>query len=1431
MISPFLQRPASDHVASNALAFALRDPHPVSPGHTLVIPRRLVATWFEATPEDQQAILHLVEQVRADLDAELHPDGYNIGIDVGPAAGQTVPHLHVHVIPRFRGEVDDPAGGVRHVVPSEGNHRTPPAPPLATGGRNDPFARHVLPLLERATEVAIVAAFVQHSGVETLEGPFQRAVARGAKVRIITGDYLGITQVEALERLHDWQSAFAGDTAGTLAVRVVEVARLPDGVRTFHPKAWRFEGPGFAVAFVGSSNLSFAALRTGVEWNLRVERSRDPVAYDRVRDAFETTWQDAVPLSAEWIEAYGARVRARPLLPPVGEIEVEAQVPLPEPHDAQRRALERLRAARGEARDRAMVVLATGLGKTILAALDYRQRWEELGQTQPPRLLFLAHRQELLVQAAGVFRRLAAARDVVPRVGWVMDGVRELEADLVFASVAMLARPAHLTQVAGQHFEYVVVDEVHHAAAASYCKILDAVSAGFLLGLTATPDRADGADVAGLFDDFVAYRAGLDEGIRLGRLVPFHYFGVKDSIAYENIPWRNRRFDPEALAAAAQTEARMQTLWRAWSAHPGARTLVFCCSVAHADFAGAWLEAQGVVVRVVHSGPGAADRSLALEDLAAGTVQAVCAVDVFNEGVDVPAVDRVVMLRPTESSVVFLQQLGRGLRAHPGKEALTVIDFVGNHRVFLERLRALLSLGADAASRGVHAVLSGAAPELPEGCAIELELEAKAALQELYRGDGANEVERAYRELSATRDERPRAGELFRMGYNPEALRRRHGGWFAFVAGEGDLSEPEARAYSRHRALLEAVEAAPMTRSFTMVTLQALVEADALDAGMPVEALAARCHRLLTRNPGLRAEVPEPLQSAESATSAAWRTHQLEDPIRTWTTGARPLFQLTDGRFHLADPPAPEDRDALRTLTAELVDLRMARYRRRLQPGPAGQVGFECRLTWNKRDPILKLPSRAQHDLPSGDLDVRLPDGAVWRFRLKREFCNVAGPVGAPRNQLPDLMRRWFGPSAGHPGTAFRVRFAPGPDGWSVAPADDAQVISLRSRSVAAYLDLKAAAGHAVGASHVHAAQVVLPVEAAEPEALFAVRVAGWSMDGGPKPLRDGDWAVFRLARGRAPAELEGRVVLAQVPTDAGPGFVVKRLRRVVGGWALASDHPEGPTFGGAADTIIIARLEAQVAPEALGPERGARLAEGELAGAFGVERLPPETGRQGGHLFMFLRGQGDLLSPTTVRAPADLFPGETAFVLARLEDGGWRYLGVARPTGGPELTLPEVDAETWRRLGSGGVSRPLPEGAEVRADALVAALLAAPEPERWIEQPDGRRARVLGPTGQGGLRIQGEGGRARTVSRTDLAWALLAADDVATYGGQLDEARVNRLRYLEGTARAATRWIDTGWALAAWRRVEAGGRRPGDLGGDESTDGVPSPKSRDGRD
>lgn len=470
--SPFLALDRSRWVASNDLAFAIRDGFPVTEGHTLVITRRVVATFFDATPEEQRAVLELVEVVKRELDERFRPDGYNVGFNAGEAAGQTVMHLHVHVIPRYRGDMNDPRGGVRHVIPHKGNYKRL-VRSLAVGGDADPLLSHLLPLFHRAEQVAVVAAFVQQSGLDRLRDAVDRAVARGASVRILTGDYLNITQAAALEDLVDWAAASAVDDPppslersgegegerGSLEARIIEVARLAGPPRAFHPKSWRFESASMGALFVGSSNISRSALETGVEWNLRVDRDGDAGAFATAVAEFERLWAQARVLDAAWVADYARRARSSPLALPPGEELADPLASPPEPHAVQRAALTELARARERGQRRSLAVLATGLGKTWLAAFDVAAFAEETRRL--PRVLFLAHRREILAQAARTFRTML--RPHAPRVSWFVGPGGSLDGDLVFASVQKLARRDALSSLDPRAFDYVIVDEVHHA--------------------------------------------------------------------------------------------------------------------------------------------------------------------------------------------------------------------------------------------------------------------------------------------------------------------------------------------------------------------------------------------------------------------------------------------------------------------------------------------------------------------------------------------------------------------------------------------------------------------------------------------------------------------------------------------------------------------------------------------------------------------------------------------------------------------------------------------------------------------------------------------------------------------------------------------------------------------------------------------------------
>jgi len=522
---------------SGAYGDGIWDAFPVNPGHLLIVPRRHAATWYELTDPEKGWIWSAVDQAIAVIQSRYSSEGFNVGFNLGSTAGQTVPHFHLHVIPRYAGDVVDPRGGIRHVIPQKANYLA-----KAIGaerdqqrlikGDTDPFLPHLILHMDRADTCDIAVAFLLDSGARCILEQLKDFLGRGGRARILISDYLDVTEPIALRRLSDLE--------GNLSFKIYETH-----TKNFHLKSYAFLNGSEGVAFVGSSNLSEKALTTSIEWNYKVVSSSDTQGFGEVRDGFEALFNDSasVVVNQAWIDRYEQRRQ----IPSHEEAAIadEPPEPRPEPHTVQRDALAALVQTRQEGFTAGLVVLATGLGKTWLAAFDS-------DRSEFRRILFVAHREEILNQAIQTFRRIHPGA----RIGRLAGDQREIHTDFVFASVQTLGRIPHLSQFQPDDFDYIVIDEFHHAAADTYRRVIDYFRPKFLLGLTATPDRTDGADLLALCQENLVFEGTIRDGIEGGQLCPFHYFGVADDVDYSNIPWRNSQFDPAELTAAVATEAR-----------------------------------------------------------------------------------------------------------------------------------------------------------------------------------------------------------------------------------------------------------------------------------------------------------------------------------------------------------------------------------------------------------------------------------------------------------------------------------------------------------------------------------------------------------------------------------------------------------------------------------------------------------------------------------------------------------------------------------------------------------------------------------------------------------------------------------------------------------------------------------------------------------
>lgn len=787
-------------------------------------------------------------------------------------------------------------------------------PKLVIGGRDHPFLPQLSHAIAHADEIDMTVAFIKSSGLRLLMPDFQEALSRATpknpvRLRILTSDYLDVTDPEALRLLMLLQSEGA-------RIKVFESAG-----QSFHMKAYLFthfrDGQLHGTAFIGSSNISRQALTDGLEWNYRIDYPGDE-GFLEARKQFEKlfTLPRCVELSDDWISAY--EDRRKPMTFPLA-LSSKDDDPPPAPTEIQRDALAALQDTRFMGYKRGLVVLATGLGKTWLAAFDSQQ-------AHAHRILFVAHREEILTQAASTFLRIRPQA----RVGFYSGRQRDAEVDILCASIQTLGREHHLQQFSTGHFDYVVVDEFHHAAAPMYRRLLQHFTPRFLLGLTATPDRSDQSDILALCDDNLVFERNLFAGIDGGFLAPFHYHGIFDeSVNYREIPWRNGQFDPDALANKLATRARAQHALREWQEKAQTLTLAFCVSRRHADFMAEQFLAAGIAAASVYAGS-KLSRGEALQQLTENRLQVIFSVDLFNEGVDLPAIDTVMMLRPTESKILFLQQLGRGLRHAEGKSRLVVLDFIANHKSFLHKPQALAGLNGqlrelvDLARR-----LEKKSWPLPEGCFINYDLRFIDFLKSLDNNGLAED----YTTLREVLGRRPTLTEFYRAGAAPSRIRQQYGSWFDMVGAMGDLIDAEQALIDSYRPFLIEIETTRMTASFKMILLEAFQQLHGWDNEVALRLLAQTSWELLHRRPPLLSDLPEDIRSC-SGDSREWQRYWQKNPVKAWIGGnlgggKRLFFEVDRDNFRSKLTIQAEQTESFAELVQELIEFRFATYEAR----------------------------------------------------------------------------------------------------------------------------------------------------------------------------------------------------------------------------------------------------------------------------------------------------------------------------------------------------------------------------------------------------------------------------------------------------------------------------------------------------------------------
>lgn len=633
-------------------------------------------------------------------------------------------------------------------------------PWLFTAGKGSPaLLTELRRELASADSVDILVSFIKVEGVRKIADVLRSITAVDAagqpatRLRVLTTTYTGATDAKALDEL----AALPG----------CELRVSYDGRRTrLHAKAWLFRrATGFGSAYVGSANLSGAAMTGGLEWTVKLTQRAQGALFERAVAHFETLWADGE------FEAYDPgnandrdRLRAA-LVRESGGVRADDAAPLRffdlQPKSYQQEMLEQLASERARGRRRNLLVAATGTGKTMVAAFDYRRLCAQHGGQ--PRLLFVAHREEILRQALRSYREVL--RD--PQFGeLLLGGAQPASHAHLFATVASIASRNLVATLGADYWHTLVIDECHHLAADSFDAIASSVRPQLMLGLTATPERHDGRPLGPYFDmrpdGSPAVELRLWHALDLQLLAPFEYYACDDATDFAEVPWHRsgERDAIDKLVTGNDVRARLVVSeWQRLVADPRqSKALVFCVSVAHARFMTDWLNRVGLPAACVVGDGDPELRRRAPSQLARGELCAIVTVDLYNEGVDLPMVDTLLLLRPTQSPVLFQQQIGRGLRLAPGKDCCLVLDFVGQHRAEFRFDRLLGSLTGLSRRELTDAVEQGFG-SLPPGCHIQLQKQTRDQVLASLKALSQNSWRRLQTELQAWVAQRPR-GEV-----------------------------------------------------------------------------------------------------------------------------------------------------------------------------------------------------------------------------------------------------------------------------------------------------------------------------------------------------------------------------------------------------------------------------------------------------------------------------------------------------------------------------------------------------------------------------------------------------------------------------------------------------------------------------------------------
>ena len=532
-----------------------------------------------------------------------------------------------------------------------------------------------------------IVSFIRYSGIQLLISVLDELEEKGVFGEIITSVYLNITDSKALKKLLEYKN--------------IKVKIYNNSSESFHTKAYFFEKEKYHSVIIGSSNISQSALYSAEEWNVKLTNSSFFDIFGKSLKQFETLWKsnEAIELTEDFVreyENYKSNISIQGTFDYRKSKEKKNHF---EPNSMQKKALEKLMTTRKKGNKKGLVIAATGTGKTFLAAMDIKNFYNNKSNVENEieklfnnhktnkenikngKILFIAHREELLENAMNVFSKILNIHK--QNFGRIFAGKKEFDKKMVFATIQSLRNCYEKFEK--EHFDYVVVDEFHHSSSDSYVKVLEYFEPQFLLGLTATPKRMDGKDILELCDYNVVEEINIKEALEEDLIVPFHYFGINDYLVdYSKIPYRNGKYDEEKLLENLMLNRRtdyiVEKIKKFGFDGDKLSGVAFCQNIEHAFFMKEEFKKKGYKADTITAQTNSSERTEILEKFKNKEIEILCVVDILNEGIDIPTINLLLFLRPTMSSTIFIQQIGRGLRKAKNKDFVTIIDFIGNHK-------------------------------------------------------------------------------------------------------------------------------------------------------------------------------------------------------------------------------------------------------------------------------------------------------------------------------------------------------------------------------------------------------------------------------------------------------------------------------------------------------------------------------------------------------------------------------------------------------------------------------------------------------------------------------------------------------------------------------------------------------------------------------